>query len=117
MTVSRVPKGPTELSGRSWWGVLRRTVREFNQDDLSDWAAALTYRAMMSIFPTLVVLIAVLGLLGPSATQAVTNTITQLISGQGGPAGQRRQGTSVRGANRLPTWAGRRRWLRCSLEP
>ncbi|HET9138336.1 YihY/virulence factor BrkB family protein [Actinophytocola sp.] len=83
MSVATVPKGPTDLSRRSWWGVLRRTFREFNDDNLGDWAAALTYRSVMSIFPMLVVLIAVLGMLGPSATRTVTDTITQLVPGQG----------------------------------
>ena len=36
------PEGPTELPQRSWWAVLKRTVREFGRDNLTDWAAALT---------------------------------------------------------------------------
>jgi membrane protein len=85
MTTTRraEPAGPTDLSWRSWWGVLRRTVREFNRDNLADWAAALTYRAMLSIFPALVVLVAVLGLLGPSATQTLIDNINQVVPGQG----------------------------------
>ncbi|MEA2396826.1 MAG: rane protein, partial [Thermoleophilaceae bacterium] len=37
----RAPDHPGELGGRSWWGVLRRTVDEFQSDNLTDWAAAL----------------------------------------------------------------------------
>ena len=44
-------KGPTDLSGRSWFGVLKRTVREFREDNLTDWAAALTYYGVLAIFP------------------------------------------------------------------
>jgi membrane protein len=62
------PEGPTELSKRSWWAVLKRTVREFSEGRLFDWAAALTYYSVLSIFPAVIVLTAVLGLLGPSAT-------------------------------------------------
>jgi membrane protein len=79
---SRTPHGPTDLSRRSWWGVLRRTVTEFIKDNLSDWAAALTYYSVLSIFPALVVLIAVLGLLGPSATQTLIDSINQVAPGQ-----------------------------------
>ena len=63
------PQGPTELPKRSWWAVLKRTVREFGKDNLSDWAAALTYYSVLSIFPAVIVLTAVSGLLGPSATR------------------------------------------------
>jgi hypothetical protein len=58
------PEGPTELSQRSWWAVLKRTVREFSKDNLSDWAAALTYYSVLSIFPAVIVLTAVLALFG-----------------------------------------------------
>ena len=43
---------------------LRRTVSEFREDNLTDWAAALTYYGILSIFPALLVLVSVLGLLG-----------------------------------------------------
>ncbi|ASF08953.1 YihY/virulence factor BrkB family protein [Nocardia brasiliensis] len=70
--------GPTVLRWRSWWGVFRRTVTEFLDDNLSDWAAALTYYSVLSIFPGLVVLTAILGALGPSATQSLIDTIQQM---------------------------------------
>ncbi|HEX8741855.1 MAG TPA: YihY/virulence factor BrkB family protein [Thermoleophilaceae bacterium] len=62
------PDGPTDLGGRSWWRVLRRTVDEFQADDLSDWAAALTYYGVLSLFPMLIVLVAVLGVVGQAGT-------------------------------------------------
>ncbi|MET0135694.1 MAG: YihY/virulence factor BrkB family protein [Kibdelosporangium sp.] len=73
--------GPTDLPKRSWWRVLNRTVHEFQRDDLLDWAAALTYYSVMSIFPGLVVLTSLLGLLGPSATSALTENIQQMAPG------------------------------------
>jgi membrane protein len=73
--------GPTDLSRRSWWHVLKRTVREFQRDKLLDWAAALTYYSMMSIFPGIVVLMSLLGLLGPSATKALTDNVQQMAPG------------------------------------
>jgi hypothetical protein len=47
----RAPNEPAELSMRSWAGVLRRTLREFKDDNLTDWSAALTYYGILSIFP------------------------------------------------------------------
>jgi membrane protein len=63
--------------------VLKRTVREFGRDNLVDWAAALTYYSVLSIFPAVIVLTAVLGLLGPSATQTLIDNIQTMVPGQG----------------------------------
>jgi membrane protein len=58
------PSDPTDLPRRSWGQILRRTVKEFQDDNLTDWAAALTYYGVMSLFPMMIALIAVLGLVG-----------------------------------------------------
>ena len=42
----RAPETPTDLRASSWGGVLRRTFQEFKADNLTDWAAALTYYAV-----------------------------------------------------------------------
>jgi membrane protein len=63
------------------WGVLRRTVREFREDDLTDWAAALTYYGMLAIFPALIVLVSLLGLIGSSATQPLIDNLGQVAPG------------------------------------
>ena len=47
---------------------MRRTVDEFQDDHLTDWAAALTYYAVLSLFPMLIVLVALLGLVGQAGT-------------------------------------------------
>ncbi len=75
------PRKPTDLGARSWWGVLRRTVSEFRADNLTDWAAALTYYAILSIFPALIVLVAIVGLAGDPATRALQDNIRQLGPG------------------------------------
>jgi membrane protein len=77
------PEGPTELSKRLWWAVLKCTVREFGKDNLTDWAAALTYYSVLSIFPAVIVLTAVLGLLGSSATQSLIDNVNAMVPGQG----------------------------------
>ena len=46
---------------RRWWPVLKRTVTEFREDNLTDWAAALTYYSVLAIFPALIVLVSILG--------------------------------------------------------
>jgi len=58
------PDTPTDLTKRSWKGVLVRTVKEFQEDNLTDWAAALTYYAILALFPGILVLVALLGVLG-----------------------------------------------------
>jgi len=75
------PEQPTDLKTRSWWGTAKRTVREFRNDDLTDWAAALTYYGILSIFPALLVFVSVLGLIGKSATQPLLDNLTQVAPG------------------------------------
>jgi membrane protein len=56
-------------------------VREFKDDDLSDWAAALTHYAVLSIFPALLALVSILGLLGTSTTQPLIDNLGSLTPG------------------------------------
>jgi len=72
---------PTQLKGRSWMAVLKRTVTEFKEDNLTDWAAALTYYGILAIFPALLVLVSVLGLIGESATQPLIDNLGQVAPG------------------------------------
>jgi len=62
-------------------GVLRRTFREFKQDNVTDWAAALTYYGVLSIFPALVALVSIVGLLGSSATSSLQKNAAQFTPG------------------------------------
>jgi membrane protein len=62
------PDDPTDLPTRSWKEIGKRTVKEFRKDNLTDWAAALTYYGVMSLFPMLIVLVALLGLVGQQST-------------------------------------------------
>ncbi|WP_206785613.1 YihY/virulence factor BrkB family protein [Amycolatopsis sp. MtRt-6] len=77
------PEGPGELSKRSWGAVLKRTFKQFNRDNLTDWAAALTYYGVLSLFPGIIVLTAILGLLGPDKIQTVIDNVNQVVPGQG----------------------------------
>ena len=62
---------------------LKRTFTEFKEDQLTDRAAALTYYGVLSIFPALIALVSIVGLVGDPAT--VTNTLTDVV-GSIGPA-------------------------------
>jgi membrane protein len=77
----KTPGKPTDLRWRAWGDVLKRTVGTFRERKLTDWAAALTYYAVLSIFPALVVLVSILGLAGESATQTVLDHLNELGSG------------------------------------
>jgi membrane protein len=79
------PNNPTDLSGGSWLAAARRALKEYKADDLQDRAAALTYFGIQSIFPGLLVLVSLLGVLGKSATQPL---ITNL--GNAAPASVRK---------------------------
>jgi membrane protein len=76
-----VPQNPAELPGRSWSQVLKRTVSQFTEDQLSTWAAALTYYAVLSIFPMLLALVSLLGVIGPSATQPLIDNLASVAPG------------------------------------
>jgi len=81
--MARQPGDPTDLTKPSWWGTVKRTVREFKEDNLTDWAAALTYYAVLSLFPALIALISIASLVVPA--QDFVRVLTDLI-GQLGPA-------------------------------
>jgi membrane protein len=71
---------PTALPRESWKDTLKRTVAEFKDDKLNHWGAALTYYAVLSIFPALLVLVSLVGLLADPArvTKVLTDTVSEL---------------------------------------
>jgi membrane protein len=69
---------PADLKPRSWTATLKRTVKEFREDNLTDWAAALTYYGVLALFPALIFLISILGLVGESATQPLIDNLTKV---------------------------------------
>jgi membrane protein len=76
------PDSPTELPKGSWWGALKNTAREFSNDNVTDWAAALTYYAVLSIFPGLLVLVSAIGLLNDSATDELLQNLEDIAPQQ-----------------------------------
>jgi membrane protein len=69
------PSGPTDIGGAGWGAALKRTVKEFRRDNLTDWAAALTYYGVLALFPALIALISIVGLLGQSTVDALVANI------------------------------------------
>ncbi|HEV7883047.1 MAG TPA: YhjD/YihY/BrkB family envelope integrity protein [Solirubrobacteraceae bacterium] len=60
---------------------LKRTVKEFSDDNLTHWAAALTYYGVLSIFPALLAVVSILGLIGSSAIQPLMDNLTTVAPG------------------------------------
>jgi membrane protein len=76
----KAPDAPTDLGKRSWLGTGKRVVSEFRDDNLTDWAAALTYYAVLSLFPAFIAMISILGLVvdPQTITRVVTDVVRQL---------------------------------------
>ena len=95
------PDNPTEVSKPSWKYILKKTVREFSKDQCTDLAAALTYYTVLAIFPALLAMVSILGLVGqaesttavlldfvkqfapPEAADQLSGPIEQLTSSSG----------------------------------
>src|ERR1044072_4885787 len=73
-------ESPTEREASGWWATLKRTVSEFQEDNLTDWAAALTYYGLLSLFPALIAMVSLIGLFGDpkSTTDSLTEIITSI---------------------------------------
>jgi membrane protein len=71
---------PTDIPGPGRMAVLKRTAREFKEDNLTDWAAALTYYAVLALFPALLALVALVGIFGqyPQTTNALLDIVRQV---------------------------------------
>jgi membrane protein len=73
--------GPPHARKGSLIQTLKRTVTEFKEDDLTDRAAALTYYSVLSIFPALIALVSIVGLVWDPET--VTETLTDIVESMG----------------------------------
>jgi membrane protein len=77
----RAPDSPTELGGTSKKDTLKRTFKEFSADNITDWAAALTYYTVLAVFPALIALVSIVGLVGSSATDALLENLGSVAPG------------------------------------
>jgi membrane protein len=71
-----LPTGTARKGGV--FATVKRTLLEFSEDHMTDWAAALTYYGLLSLFPALIVLVSLVGLFGdPTST---TKTLTDIVN-------------------------------------
>src|SRR3954470_24106129 len=75
------PDSPTDIPKDSWTTILKRTFKQFGEDQLTTWAAALTYFGILSLFPMLLALVSVRGVIGPSATQPLLDNLSAVAPG------------------------------------
>src|SRR3954452_3771764 len=99
----RTDIAPDDIPKPGWKAVLKRTAKEFSNDNLTDWAAALTYYAVLALFPAMIVLVALVGLLGQypqtvtsllnilrdagvddKTVSSIDSTITDIVKNKGG---------------------------------
>lgn len=80
------PDSPGDLTKPSWMYVARKTAREFIDDQCTDLAAALTYYAVLALFPALVAILSLVGLVGQGSS--TVDTLSQILRdvGAGGAA-------------------------------
>ena len=80
-TADKGPKRLRDLRRREWLRALRRTWTGYNEDNLSDWAGALTYYGVLSIFPGLLLIITALRLTGSETTTALLDNVSGMAPG------------------------------------
>jgi membrane protein len=80
------PDSPGDMKKGSWVYVARRTMREFSKDQCTDLAAALTYYAVLALFPALIALLSILGLVGQGPKIVSSMLDIMSTSGLSGPA-------------------------------
>lgn len=77
----RKPDSPTDLTKPALLYVVRKTAREFSKDQCTDLAAALTYYAVLSIFPALLAMVSLLGVFGQG--ERTVNAVLDIVSDLG----------------------------------
>jgi membrane protein len=80
---SRKPDSPTDVTKPSWQYIAKKTLREFTKDQCPDLAAALTYYAVLSLFPALLALVSLLGVFGQAekTTTALLDIVQRIAPG------------------------------------
>ena len=71
--------GGTDLRTGAW-PTLKKAALEFNEDHMTDWAAALTYYGLLALFPALIALVSIVGIFGDpeTTTRSITDIVTQI---------------------------------------
>ncbi|MGN6607498.1 MAG: YihY/virulence factor BrkB family protein [Jatrophihabitans sp.] len=72
---------PTDLPKSSWLTIAKRAAKQVGPDELTDRAAALTYYGVQAIFPGILVLVSVIGLLGRSTANSLVDNLKGIAPG------------------------------------
>jgi len=73
------PDYPAQLGAKGLFAAFRRMIKQYSADNVSDWAAALTYYGILSIFPAALVLVSLLGLLSSNGQVTFDKTIKEIV--------------------------------------
>ena len=79
---SRKPTELGDISKQSWKYIVKKTLREFSDDECTDLAAALTYYSVLALFPALLALVSLLGVVGQAqkSVTAIEDILKPLVS-------------------------------------
>jgi membrane protein len=72
---------PTELRAGTWPATIKRVGTQFVEDNLLQWAAALTFFAVLALFPAMLTLVALLGVIGGPAIEPLIENASRLAPG------------------------------------
>lgn len=77
--LAREPEGPAHKAKGGYFQSLKRSATEFKEDNGTDWAAALTYYSVLSIFPALIAMMSIVGLVADpkKITKDLTDTVNK----------------------------------------
>jgi membrane protein len=77
---AKAPDAPTDIPAGGWWNTAKRAFAEFRDDEMVTWAAALTYYAVLSLFPALLALVALIGVFGeyPKTSDAILDIVASI---------------------------------------
>jgi membrane protein len=75
---------PSEIPARGWWDIFKRVARQVSEDRVMAEAAAVTYYALLALFPALAALVSLYGLFAdPNTIADHLNAITGVVPGGG----------------------------------
>ncbi|WP_416394755.1 MULTISPECIES: YihY/virulence factor BrkB family protein [unclassified Curtobacterium] len=78
----RKPDSPADLTKPTLVYTLKKTLREFSGDQCTDLAASLTYYTVLALFPGLLAVVSILGLV--SDPKETVETLLDIVTGIGG---------------------------------
>src|SRR3954452_25602624 len=74
---AQAPDSPADIPAGGWLNTAKRALAEFRDDEMTTWAAALTYYAVLSLFPALLAMVALIGVFGeyPRTSDAILHIV------------------------------------------